>query len=148
MERSLSILIPGQPHPKGRPRFSRRGNFVATYTDAKTLAFEKLVAAHAQRTLPIRWELISDECAVDLVFIFKRPKRLLRAKDPEGRIRHSKKPDLDNLCKSVCDGLDGVLYTDDSKITNLKATKFFAAKNEDPKTIITVRYGGSPCLSW
>ena len=121
---------------------------MATYTDAKTVAFEELVASYAQKALPIRWEVIDDECQVELVFVFKRPQRLMRKKDAPGRIQHTKKPDIDNLCKSACDGLNSVVYTDDARITKIQAAKFFAAKDEEPKTIITVRCGESPSLCW
>ncbi len=46
-----------------------------------------------------------------------------------------KKPDTDNLIKSVQDGLNGIVYHDDSQIANVNATKIYSL---EPKTIITI----------
>ena len=35
------------------------------------------------------------------------------------------KPDLDNVIKSVCDGLNGVAYDDDKQITFITAAKYY-----------------------
>ena len=36
----VMFTIYGEPVPKGRPRFARRGNFVSTYTPTKTKTYE------------------------------------------------------------------------------------------------------------
>ena len=36
---------------------------------------------------------------------------------------HINRPDLTNLCKSIEDGCNGVVYTDDSQIASLSLTK-------------------------
>lgn len=41
--------------------------------------------------------------------------------------RHTKRPDLDNLAKSVLDGLNGVIWQDDSQIVSLHLTKVYAS---------------------
>ena len=39
----IHFIINGEPHGKGRPRFSRFGNYVKTYTDKDTLSYENRV---------------------------------------------------------------------------------------------------------
>ena len=62
---------------------------------------------------------------VDLIFIIKRPQRL---KTGEREI-HSKRPDLDNMVKSV---LDALPIKDDAVVSSLSAAKFYAASDEEP----------------
>jgi Holliday junction resolvase RusA-like endonuclease len=36
-----------------------------------------------------------------------------------------KRPDLDNIVKAITDGMNGVVYEDDSQIVSLHATKVY-----------------------
>jgi Holliday junction resolvase RusA-like endonuclease len=38
-----------------------------------------------------------------------------------------KKPDIDNLAKSVLDGMNGIVWRDDSQIVSLHVTKVYAS---------------------
>ena len=42
---------------------------------------------------------------------------------------HIQKPDLDNIMKSICDGLNGIAYADDSQICSSIVKKIW--DNED-----------------
>ena len=63
---------------------------------------------------------------VDLTFIVKRPQRLRKGE----RIIHSKRPDLDNMIKSV---LDALPIPDDAVVCSITARKYYGATDEDPK---------------
>ena len=41
----------------------------------------------------------------------------------EGLIRPHKKPDVDNIAKVVLDALNGLVYTDDKQVTDLRVRK-------------------------
>ena len=47
----VSLVLRGQPRGKGRPRFGRRGSFVAVWTDKKTLGYEEALSATAAEVL-------------------------------------------------------------------------------------------------
>ena len=72
-------------------------------------------------------------CRVDVVAVFPRPKRLMRKKDPQQRVWHSSKPDIDNVCKSALDSMvmAGILR-DDTQVVILTAKSVYAAKDEGP----------------
>tara|TARA_R110000824_G_scaffold107223_2_gene253277 strand:- start:111 stop:401 length:291 start_codon:yes stop_codon:yes gene_type:complete len=74
-----------------------------------------------------------DYCKLEVVAVFPRPKRLLRKKDPEERMWHGSKPDIDNVVKSVADSLvmAGVIR-DDTQVVELSARKVYATKSEGP----------------
>ncbi len=43
MEQYAEIIVDGEPVGKGRPKFSRQGNYVKTYTPEKTADYENLI---------------------------------------------------------------------------------------------------------
>ena len=47
--KEIKFTIPGPPQGKGRPRFSRRGKFVTTFTPDKTVLYENLIRMEYQR---------------------------------------------------------------------------------------------------
>ncbi len=126
----IAFEIPGQPVAKGRPRFARRGNFVTTYTPEKTVNYEKLVKIAAAKAMngkspsdrpidleielhmqiPVSWSKTRKDCALN------------------GLIRHTKKPDIDNLVKSVKDGCNGVVWIDDSQVVSLVVRKLYSER--------------------
>ena len=116
---SVSFFVPGAPVPQGRPRAYRLGNGVGMFDPPKSKAWKKVVAqvAGLQRNA---W--IDGPIEMSLVFFLPAPKELKR---PD-LMHHTKKPDIDNLVKGVCDGLNGVCFGDDSQICVLSATKRYA----------------------
>jgi Holliday junction resolvase RusA-like endonuclease len=73
----------------------------------------------------------------ELVFILPRPKSA--PKRTGSRLPHCKKPDAENLAKSVLDALSGLLYDDDRQIWRLVVEKWVAAVDEQPQVTIHVR---------
>ena len=130
------FVIPGNPVPKGRPRFGRG----RTYTPKKTLQAEKDIRENIRRQIGVNFVSIDSPIYLDIVFVINRPKYMYAKKYSDGRIPHTKKPDLDNLVKTVCDALDGYFFVNDSRISKLSTTKVYAEKNEPSKTIIRVMY--------
>ena len=122
----VTFKIIGNPHAKGRPRFSRAGAFVKTYTDAETKAYEELVAFSAKRAMGSSLPL---NTALDAFLYFSIPVPKSYSKKRlqvclSGLERPFKK-DLDNLCKSVLDGMNKIVYEDDGQIVALHCTKVY-----------------------
>lgn len=124
--------------PKGRPRFARHGSFVSTHTPAKTRNWEEFVK---YQSLSHRPNLVNPvgvpECSVgmELEFLLPRPVSL-----PKKYQRHRKKPDIENLAKSVLDALEGIYYKNDSQIDELKITKRYASGDQGPGVIVALEY--------
>ena len=135
MSWEFECLIPGAPIGKGRPRAAKMGAHVRLYTPKKTADWERssaLLARNAWCRPPS-----DDLCRAEIVAVFPRPKRLLRKKDPEGRVWHGSKPDIDNVCKSVLDSLvmAGVIR-DDTQVVSLFAESVYASKSEGPCVVV------------
>ena len=121
------LTIDGVPVAKGRPRLGRYG----TYTPKKTQEYEEYVKmcwlAKYGSIKPSEQSL-----EVDIVFYLPIPKSVNKKKRAEmldGKIKHTKKPDIDNLIKSVLDALNGIAYSDDSKIIKVAAEKQYSEKS-------------------
>ena len=112
----IKFKIIGKPIPKGRPRFFRAGAHVGTYTPTKTRKWEEFVRFQAVQYRPKKlWE---GPISMALTFMMPRPKSL-----PKKVVYHIKKPDLDNLAKSIKDALQGIIYKTDSQIIILNLEK-------------------------
>lgn len=122
--KTLKFFIPGNPVSKGRPRFVRIKRFVKTYTPEKTEKWERLVALISAKQRFQR-ELPTCPLRATMTFYLPRPKSL-----PKKTEHHTKKPDLDNLIKSVIDGMQGVLFYSDSQIYMVNALKMYSVKNQ------------------
>ena len=120
----IRFTIPGAPVGKGRARSTRNGHH---YTPEKTRNYESWVQYHGLVATP---GMPCTERPVRLSLVFYLPipkswskKRRLQAQ--EGKVHHTGKPDLDNLIKSVSDGLNGVIYVDDAQIKAIDAMKVY-----------------------
>jgi len=109
----MKFTINAKPQPKQRPRVTRYG----TYTPKQTVEYERLIG----------WEYLANKGkkhvgAINLSIrvVFKIPKS---RKDLIVGQSHTQRPDLDNICKSVTDSLNGLAYDDDGQISTINATK-------------------------
>jgi len=81
-----------------------------TYTPEKTESFETKVYFEGVKYRPA--QLFDGPLLIEATFYRTRPKSKPKAKYP------ATKPDLGNLIKSVCDALQGVIYTNDSRFVD------------------------------
>ncbi len=126
----VTFTIDGPPHGKGRPRFRRFGNFVSTYTDAKTKSYETLVKEAATKAMgnspPLEGPVRLD-CIVRLPVPKSYPKKRSEA-CLNGSEWPTKKVDIDNIVKSVSDAMNGIVFIDDSQVVILRAVKTYSAE--------------------
>lgn len=127
------IIIPGEPVPKGRPRFTRDGR---TYTPKKTarheaevkLAWKRCGYAPFQAGTPIR---------MDVRFTMQMPKswsgKKRAAIDGTPCVKHV---DLDNLLKTVQDALNGLAFADDSQVVMITADKRWGQEGQTEVVLI------------
>ena len=134
----VSIILPMAPRGKQRPRHVSRGKFSTVYTPKETRDW----TTEARRHLDNLWYLKPYEkgvpVGIKITAVFKRPQRLLRARDPEGRIFKVNKPDADNVSKLVMDSLNGIAWHDDAQVCDEQTIKYYAAKGEIPHVEICI----------
>ncbi|MCP4527504.1 MAG: RusA family crossover junction endodeoxyribonuclease [Aestuariibacter sp.] len=143
----FEITIPGNPVPKGRPRFrvitSKAGkNYATAYTDTRTKSAEATIGTKVLEKMHSTQlqTLQIDAVAVVLTYYMPIPtstpkyKREIWAKE---YTPHVKKPDLDNLIKLTLDAIcgKGLILEDDSCVANIKAWKVYSL---NPRTEIAI----------
>jgi len=126
----LHFKFAGVPVPLSRPRFGKRGHI---YTPDKCQKAKRSIAIDAMREMGGADPLCAPLC-VEMVFTMKMPKRP-RKNQLEG-CHHISTPDLSNLIKLVEDALNGVVWRDDSIISELRAWKRYGP---EPSTIVRVK---------
>lgn len=153
----LSFTVIGDPQGKARPRFSRAGKGVRTYTPTATQKYEELVrycAVSARQKEKVK--PISADMSISIKAYFKVPTSYSKKRKHNclaGVERPSKKPDSDNIAKIVLDGLNPKmkrsktlhkmvclqqgLYEDDKQVVSLNVEKWYA---EEPKVVITASW--------
>ena len=126
----IHFQVDGDPKGKGRPRFSRAGKFTRVYTDKQTLDYEAVIKFFAAQAMGSTDPL---ETPVS-VFLYIRhgvPKSYSKNQTEaclSGLVSPVKKPDWDNVAKSVADAMNGVIYLDDSQIVYAVISKAYAAE--------------------
>jgi Holliday junction resolvase RusA-like endonuclease len=125
----LQFHIDAEPVPKGRPKFSQVGGFMRAYTPKKTSDYESIVRATAQQAMGPT-DLLETAVGVYLYIRLPIPKshsKKRREACLSGQEKPIKKPDIDNLAKSILDGMNGVIWKDDSQIVSLHVTKVYSS---------------------
>jgi len=126
----VNFSIDGPPHGKGRPRFRRFGNFVQTYTDAKTKSYETLVKEAATKAMGSSPPL-EGPVKLDLIIRLPVPKsysKKLSEACLNGSEWPTKKPDWDNVAKSVADAMNDIVFLDDTQIVIARVVKTYSAE--------------------
>lgn len=128
-EVTIRFRVDGEPKGQPRVRAVRRGSHAGVFTPGTADGWKSCVKMAA---LPHRPEAPIDAAVgVRLIVLFKRPGRLMRAKTPAGRLRHTGAIDADNAAKAVLDALTDIgLWVDDRQVCELRVEKWYAAKGE------------------
>ena len=125
----IDFIVLGQPVPKGRPKFARRGKNVVAYTPAKTVAYETLVqraagAAMAGREPTVRPVRLVVSLALQVPASWSKKRQAMAI---AGAIRATKKPDADNVLKGLKDGCNGIVWRDDAQVVSIELSKAYGA---------------------
>ena len=117
----VELIIPCKPQGKARPKFSRVGNYVRTYTPDKTVNYENFVRFLWTQS---GHEKLEGEIKACIYAHFKIPTSVSKKKHAKMLgTGYTHKPDADNICKSVLDGLQGVAFADDSQVVEVLIRK-------------------------
>lgn len=139
---TLVFTVFGVPQQKGSIKaFVPKGwnRPILTDTNRNLKMWAQLVAEGASRSiqqLPAADRgCLTEGVRLTVAFYLPRPKALMR----RGlEVAHLKKPDLDKLVRGVKDALTRVVWTDDSLVVELVATKQYADVDGSPHVDIRV----------
>ena len=124
----IHFQVEGNPKGKGRPRFSRVGNFTKVYTDKQTLTYEAMIATFAKQAMG-GTELIKTPVSVFLYVRLPVPQSYPKKRRDaclSGLEKPCKKPDIDNIAKTYLDAMNGVIFVDDTQVIDLHVKKLYS----------------------
>lgn len=130
--------IPGEPMGKQRPKFSRQGQFVKTYTPQKTVNYETYVKQCFLMKYP-QYQPLEGRLIARVTANFPIPKSFSKKKREQadmGLISPTKKPDCDNIAKIILDSLNGIAFEDDKQVVTLVVEKVY---HEIPSVEVVVK---------
>jgi Holliday junction resolvase RusA-like endonuclease len=134
----VRFSVPGAPVAKARPRFTQNGH---AYTPDKTRSYEAIVKLCAMKAMKGK-KLLTGAISLSVTAFFPIPKyftKAIREKALSGELWHQKKPDWDNVGKIVSDALNGVVFSDDAKVSRAIVEKRYS---EFPRVEVSVGSGG------
>ena len=126
----ISFTVYGESIAKARARTVRLPDGQSkTYTPEKTASWEQAIRAAALGHRP--GQLLDGPLVLEATFYRLKPKS-----KPKRHLYPDSKPDLDNLCKSVTDALEGLIFTNDSRFVDQMLRKRYG---DPPRCEITIR---------
>lgn len=142
---SISFTIEGEVKGKMRPKATAFGGHARVYTPSAQIKNENWIKLEYQMQaealgfngfgdLPLAMYIIHHMAVPSS---FSKKKRQLAL---EHKIFPTKKPDVDNLAKTVLDALNGVAFSDDKNIIDLHIIKDYSEKNST--TVVLSEYIG------
>lgn len=114
----IKFVIHTTPTGKGRPRVVIAKGKPHAFTPFRTMVAEqeiKMAVYQRYKELPFS---PGTPLSLSVVFYLARPKSL-----PKKVAEHTKKPDIDNLLKTLMDGLSGYLFHSDAEVVQVIASK-------------------------
>lgn len=152
-ELKISFVVDVDPVPTARPRLSRaKGGHTHAYTPIKSKMYQERVGKAFQQAIKdveFNEDLKRSKCYIDVKFFFAIPKTINRykLKKKEQQQFYGKhnvfRPDIDNLLKSILDGLNGIAFEDDCQVALIRGEKLFVAPDTLPRAEVTLYYAGS-----
>ena len=134
------MRVYGIPIAQGRPRAVRLPTgHVRLYDPAQSKDWKRTVMAQVFVVRPATWAVTRSPLTVGLEFFLARPKSA-----PKRQVWPAKRPDLDNLAKSVLDALRGLVYHDDAQIVRLDLSKQYG----EPGVVIRIQEASQCAKSW
>lgn len=131
--RTVEIVVYGEPVPQGRPRFTTIHGYPRAYDPQKSRNFKqwvRLCAIQAVKKID-GFKPFEKACIVDVCFYRHIPSSWSNKKRMDahnGVIRPTTRPDLGNYEKGFYDALTGIVWVDDSVVTDKHVKKRYTAE--------------------
>lgn len=142
---AITFTVPGPPVPQPRPKISTWGGRGRAYVEARhpIHAYRQAIALAATMAARGGWTLEDGPVVLEVEAIFARPpSHLTKTGEPRaGAPAFPPRCDWDNLGKGVSDAIktSGAVWRDDDQVVDGRVRKRYAAKNEQARTVVTVR---------
>lgn len=138
--KTILFEIMGEPVAQGRPRAGKSfSGQTVLYDPLKSRDFKQYVKLVAAQNAPK--ELIKGPIILNVDVYRATPKKFQTGPKQllieSGALRPTTKPDVDNYVKGVKDGLNKVIWHDDSQVIELTVRKFYSLS---PRVVVCIKY--------
>lgn len=127
--------VEGKIVGKERPRVNMYSGMV--YTPNKTKDYELLIRQSFKVKYP-KVEIIEGRVKIEIIAYMKIPKTTSKAnreKMLNNEISPTKKPDIDNIAKSVLDAMNKFIIKDDNQVSKMSIEKIYS---EEEKILVKI----------
>ena len=122
--------VEGKIVGKERPRVNMYTGMI--YTPGKTKDYEFLIQQSFKVQNP-SFEIIDGRVSIEIIAYMSIPKNTSKKKTNlmlENEISPTKKPDIDNIAKSVLDAMNKFVIVDDNQVSKVSIEKRFGEKEK------------------
>lgn len=139
---TIQFTVPAVPVAQPRQRHRIVAANGRTFTQNYTPAKHPVNSFKATARMAAAGVLVSPftgPVAMTAVFVMPRTKGQIWKTKPMPRLPYSKpKNDWDNLGKSLCDALTGLVWNDDGQLCDVRVERWIAAGDESPHVEVIV----------
>jgi Holliday junction resolvase RusA-like endonuclease len=122
---AINLTIPIEP--MGAVRMTGRGKYIKPNAQ-RYLNYKQVIQLHARGQLKGQ-QLLTGPIEIIITFVMPIPQSWSNVKKQRAIGQwHIKKPDTDNLVKSVFDSLNKLAWQDDNQVSKVLAAKFYGEK--------------------
>jgi len=138
--KSVIFHVPGKPHGKARARtvYNKNLSHSVSYTPENDLLYENLIkCCYRQESNNIVFN-DGQPLKVTIIAYYPIVKSTSKKKKQqmlEDLMFPTKKPDIDNIAKSILDALNKLAYRDDTQVVTLHMEKHYA---ENPRVEVEI----------
>ena len=129
-----TFKVKGKIRGKARPRFCVRNNRAIAYTTKEDKIYEDLIK-ECYLSQDLKYLGDNTYIKVDVKMFFAIPKSYTKKRKElclKNIERPAKKPDVDNILKSILDSLQGgTAFKDDTQVISVNCEKFYTDEQED-----------------
>lgn len=137
--KTVKFIVPGAPKGKARARTVRgRGGNSFSYTPEQTVLYENLIkCCYRQEASGM---IFNDGQPLKVTIIAYYPIVKSTSKKKKQQMLNdlmfpTKKPDIDNIAKSILDALNKLAYRDDTQVVTLHIEKHYA---DEPRVEVEI----------
>lgn len=137
----INFTVPGDPVPKGRPKFTTVNGRAKAYTPKKTKHYEEVITVFAKMAMRGAAPL-AGPVSVKIGIFLAIPASWSKKKKEMALVGEvlptTKSADVDNVCKSILDGMNGVVFIDDALVVNLFGSKCYSIEPRVEIQVLTL----------
>ncbi|MBR3324638.1 MAG: RusA family crossover junction endodeoxyribonuclease [Clostridia bacterium] len=122
--------VEGKIVGKERPRVNMYTGMV--YTPNRTKEYEFLVQQSFKVQNP-NFEMLDGRVAIEVIAYMSIPKNTSKVKTQamlDNQISPTKKPDIDNIAKSILDAMNKFVFKDDNQVSKISVEKRYGEKEK------------------